>query len=151
MNPDGKNIGIDLSRGMLKKARKKMGGIPEDIFQLEIGNAYQLQFDDQSFDILINNFMIDLLPEKDFGTILAEFYRVLKPGGRIIISSFSFGKVKINNIWLWMAKRYPGLLKGCRPISLDPYLERTGFQIVYREEISQNTFPSRIIKGVKPA
>lgn len=150
LNPGGKNIGLDISRLMLKKAEKNMKDVPVDQYKLETGNAYHLQFDNDSFDLLINNFMLDLLPEKDFEIILKEFYRVLKPGGRIVISSFSFGTKKIHKMWNWIAEKTPNLLKGCRPISLIGYLERTGFKIHQTEQISQNTFPSQVLKAVKP-
>jgi len=127
-----------------------MKGISKNQYQLEYGNAYDLHFEDQSFDLLINNFMIDLLPEKDFDVILNEFYRVLKPGGRMVISSFSFGTKKIHKMWYWLSRKVPGLLKGCRPITLQFYLEKTGFKIRQKEQISQNTFPSQIIKAIKP-
>jgi len=149
LNPDGMNIGIDLSKGMLKKTEKRMKGFSKDHYLLQLGNAYHLPFKDQSFDVLINNYMLDLLPEKDFEMILSEFYRVLKPGGRVTICSFSFGTKKINKIWFWMAEKFPELLKGCRPISLESYLKRAGFRVSSSEEVSQNTFPSMVLKGIK--
>lgn len=150
LNPDGMNTGIDLSSKMLKSVRKKLKDISENNYQVKTGNAYDLQFEDQSFDVLINNFMLDLLPENDFEIILNEFYRVLKPGGRIVISTFSFGTNKIQEVWHWIALKFPEILKGCRPISLEKYIENSGFRIKQMEHVSQNTFPSLIIKAVKP-
>jgi len=145
-NPNGQNIGIDLSEAMLKKAKRRMSGFSESHFELLIGNALDLEFEDNSFDILINNFMIDLMPDEDFNPILSEFYRVVKPGGIAVISTFSFGYKRIHKFWHWIAKKFPELLTNCRPINIVTNLQEVGFTIEERILVSQNTFPAEVIK-----
>lgn len=147
-NPNGDNIGIDLSPDMLSKARKrlKMG---TGNFDLREGDVLNLDFDDNSFDIVINNFMVDLMPEESFDKIAQEFHRILKPQGVLAISTFSFGEKRVNKIWWWIAKHFPDLLTGCRPVSFKENLIKAGFIIERDIEISQNTFPSEIIKATK--
>lgn len=147
-NPNGENIGIDLSPDMLDKARKRLKK-ESDNFELKEGNALNLKFDDNAFDILINNFMVDLMPQEDFDRIAQEFRRVLKPKGVLVISTFSFGKKRVNRIWLWVAKHFPNLLTGCRPVSFKDNLIKARFSIEQNIEISQNTFPSEVIKAIK--
>jgi len=48
-----------------------------------------------------------------------------------------------------LAQRFPDLLTGCRPVSFKKNLIRAGFAIEKDLEISQNTFPSEIIKARK--
>ena len=136
LNPNGKNTGIDLSPDMLDKANKKLN---------KSGNKNS----DNSFDYLINNYMVDLLPAEYFEKIASEFYRLLKPNGVVVISTFSFGTKRIHRFWFWVAKRFPGLLTGCRPVKFKNYLINAGFEIENDIEISQNTFPSQIIKAKK--
>lgn len=150
LNPAGKNIGMDLSPDMLTRAEKKLNKHHLVNYQLYEGNALHLNFSDNSFDLLINNYMVDLLPEKTFDKVAAEFYRVLKPGGKVAISTFSFGTKKIHGFWFWMAKTFPGLLTGCRPVAFKKYLMQAGFNIENQIEISQNTFPSQILVASKP-
>ncbi len=147
-NPDGLNIGIDLSPDMLSKARKRLKNNAGK-YELYEGDVLNLIYQDNSFDIIINNFMVDLMPLEFFNNIAQEFYRVLKPNGTIVISTFSFGKKKINRIWFWIAKKIPGLLTGCRPVSFRENLINAGFNIENVILISQNTFPSEIIKAKK--
>ena len=45
------------------------------------GEAEQLPFADASFDVVISNGVIDLIPDKD--AVFAELFRVLRPGGRM--------------------------------------------------------------------
>src|SRR5574340_1556735 len=76
-NPNGHTVGIDLTPAMLEKARQKAAQTPFSRYELLIGDAYRLQFPDAHFDLIVNNYMFDLLPEKDFPIILGEFRRVL--------------------------------------------------------------------------
>ena len=149
LNPDGKNIGIDLSPDMLTKAREKLNKAAKGNFELHEGSVLKLDFPENSFDILINNYMVDLMPLETFDTIANEFFSVLKPNGIIVISTFSFGTKKIHRFWYWVAKRFPGLLTGCRPVSFKSHLIKAGFKIEKDMEISQNTFPSEVIKARK--
>ena len=148
-NPNGMNIGIDLSTDMLNKAGKRLKKSTGN-FKLQEGNVLNLDFKDSTFDIVINNFMVDLMPVETFDKIAQEFHRVLKPHGIVVISTFSFGTKKINRLWLWLAKHFPGLLTGCRPVSFKEYLIKSGFDIEEDLEITQNTFPSEVIKAKKP-
>ena len=147
-NPNGENLGIDLSPDMLREARKKLKTVTGN-FELREGDALNLYFKDNTFDIVINNFMVDLMPQETFDKIAKEFNRVLKPQGVLVVSTFSFGKKSINKIWLWIAKHFPDLLTGCRPVLFKNNLIKAGFNIEKDLEISQNTFPSEIIKARK--
>jgi len=148
-NPNGVNKGTDISPNMLNRAIKLVEKLHYTNFELVIGNAYQLPFDDQSFDLVINNFMIDLLPESDFNHILSEFNRVLKPSGRIVISTMAFGQKWHNKIWHWIARTLPSLLTGCRPVSIAVNLNNVNLIVDKTEQISQFTFPSEVIYAKK--
>lgn len=145
-NPNGKNQGIDLSIDMLSKAKKLMSKEQFQNYELRQGDVLNLQIPDQSFDKLINNFMIDLMPEDKFDDILSEFHRILKPNGIAVISVFSNGQKKVNKFWVWLAKYFPKLLTDCRPVEIRNNLIRVGFEIDKEIEISQNTFPSKVYR-----
>lgn len=149
-NKNGRNEGIDISPSMLSRAERHLK-YDKDSFHLQIGNAYQLPFEANTFDLIINNFMLDLLPEEDFVTILSEFNRVLKPSGRVVISTMAFGRRWYNKIWQWIAKHFPSLLTGCRPVSMYDYLVKAGFCNIEVEYLSQNTLPSEVIRADKRA
>lgn len=148
-NPNGENMGIDLSPEMLHKAIRRLKKAKFYNFQLEKGDVLQLDYEDNKFDLIVNNFMVDLMPFDTFDQIAEEFYRLTRPNGRVVISTFSFGKKKINKFWFWVAKKFPEILTGCRPVSFKDNLIKAGFEIEKSIEISQNTFPSEIIKARK--
>ena len=119
-------------------------------YVLKIGDAYHIENPDNSFDEVLNNYMFDLIPEKDFIALLNEFKRVLRHGGRLVLVNMTKGSRWFNALWDWIYKINPSLLGGCRGIELYPYLEKAGFDKIRREYISQFMFPSELISAVRP-
>jgi ubiquinone/menaquinone biosynthesis C-methylase UbiE len=149
INPEGQNFGIDLTPAMLKKARQKADQVGGANYQLTSGDAYHLQFSDAYFDLLINNFMFDLLPEKDFPIVLAEFRRVLKPGGRLLLVNMTKPERWYQRIYEGVYKLNPRWLGGCRGVLLQSSLETSGFGQIQREMVSQLGFPAEILTANK--
>lgn len=145
-NPRGSNYGVDLTPAMLARAKTKMRPGPLN-WSLAAADAYALPFQDDAFDLIINNYMFDLLPEQDFTGVLAEFRRVLKPSGRIVIVAMALGRSWYGRLWERVLRRAPGLLAGCRPVSLEEDVAEAGFHMVRVGYISQLTFPSQIVYG----
>ena len=144
-NPAGRNEGVDLTDAMLNRAERRAAESGVSNYRLRIGDAYDLDFADDSFDVLINNYMFDLLPERDFRAVLREFNRVLRSGGRLVIVNMAIGRHWYNVIWNLVYQVSPALLGGCRGVSLHPHLEAAGFQCSKQEYVSQFTFPSEVI------
>ena len=154
-NTSGHTTGIDLTPAMLRKAKTrakriiKRHNLPNTHYTLSVGDAYALDFPDQHFDLLLNSYMFDLLPESHFVPVLKEFKRVLKPGGRIIQMNMTHGAKWYNHFWQGLYRLHPALLGGCRCITTKPAMKEAGFVNINREYISQWTFPSEIIRGEK--
>ncbi|MCP4425539.1 MAG: class I SAM-dependent methyltransferase [Chloroflexi bacterium] len=148
-NPSGVNEGIDLTEAMLAQAKQKAAQSGTSNYRLRPGDAYDLDFADGAFDVLINNYMFDLLPEEDFSRVLSEFWRVLKPGGRLVLANMARDGRWYNQIWETVYRIQPAWLGGCRGVAMLNYVQAAGFRQTTREFISQMTFPSEIIYGVK--
>jgi ubiquinone/menaquinone biosynthesis C-methylase UbiE len=149
-NPTGRNEGIDLTRAMLARAEKKAARSGARNYRLRVGDAYALDYPDDSFDVLVNNYMFDLLPERDFTAVLDEFRRVLRPGGRLAMVNMTQGERWYNGLWRHVYAMNPALLGGCRGVSLLPFLRECGFEQTTREYVSQFTFPSEVVFGFAP-
>ncbi len=147
-NPSGRNEGIDLTEAMLIRAEKRAASAGIKNYRLAVGDAYALDFPDNDFDVLINNYMFDLLPEDDFPRVLAEFRRVLRPGGRLVLVNMTKGVRWYNSIWEWVYRMNPAWLGGCRGVQVLPLLGQIGFVTLERQYISQMTFPSEVICAV---
>jgi hypothetical protein len=63
--------------------------------------------------------------------------------------NISFGTKRVHKFWYWIAKNIPDILTGCRPVTFKGHLEKAGFVILEDYQISQNTFPSEVIKSFK--
>ena len=77
--------GVDASREMLAHAQRKANerGLSVDLRQSDLR---ALPFDDESFDLVISALALCHVPE--LGPVMGEFARVLRPGGRVVISDF---------------------------------------------------------------
>jgi ubiquinone/menaquinone biosynthesis C-methylase UbiE len=74
--------GIDLSEGMMAKAREKADAQKLPI-ELKMGDAEHLPFNDGSFDVVVNRHLLWTLPHPEIA--LKEWHRVLKNGGVVLI------------------------------------------------------------------
>ncbi len=144
-NPQGQTTGIDLTPAMLEKAKHKAQKVGHDHYQLAVGDAYHLDFPDHHFDLLMNNYMFDLLPEADFSLVLAEFRRVLKPGGRVVLVNMTKGTRFYEHFWETLYHLNPRWLGGCRGVLLTEALRAARFRNLQREVMSQLGFPSEIL------
>jgi arsenite methyltransferase len=81
---EGSVTGIDMTAEMLAKARVAASEMGAENVEFLAGEAEQLPFEDESFDVVISNGVIDLIPDKD--AVYGEIFRVLAPGGRIQIA-----------------------------------------------------------------
>jgi arsenite methyltransferase len=79
----GSATGIDMTPEMLSKARRAADEMGLDVALVE-GEIERLPFEDGSFDVIISNGVIDLIPDKE--AVFSEIYRVLAPGGRIQVA-----------------------------------------------------------------
>ncbi len=148
-NPNGTNIGIDLSRGMLEKAKKRVGQLTEANYSLDIGTAFDLSVENESIDTLVNNYMFDLIPFKDMSTILTEFKRVLKEGGKLILVNMTEGERFGSKLYDFVYNISPKTMGGCRGVKLTEKLQQHGFKVDVREYVQQLLFPSEVIRAYK--
>jgi arsenite methyltransferase len=84
VGPEGRVIGIDMTPEMLAKARASAVEMRAENVEFLETEAERLPFADASFDVVISNGVIDLIPDKD--AVFSELFRVLRPGGRIQIA-----------------------------------------------------------------
>lgn len=80
----GSVTGIDMTPEMLAKARNAATAMAAANVEFVEGEAERLPFADASFDVVVSNGVIDLIPDKD--AVFAELHRVLAPGGRMQIA-----------------------------------------------------------------
>ncbi len=144
-NPNGNNIGIDLSPGMLEKAKKRLRRLTTENYSLTTGSAFDLQLETGSIDLLVNNYMFDLISFEDMDKVLDEFKRVLKKGGKIVLVNMTKGKTAGSKVYDLVYRLSPQMMGGCRGVRMTDKLAQHGFTVDTREYIQQMLFPSEVI------
>jgi len=84
VGPTGKAVGIDLVPEMLDKAEENLALINLENVIFKMATAENLPFADAEFDVVTSNGAFNLIPDK--AKALTEIFRILKPGGRLMIA-----------------------------------------------------------------
>ncbi len=84
VGPKGRVIGLDMTEEMLERARANQKVLGLSNVEFRKGTMEAIPLEDASVDVVISNGVINLSTEK--GQAFREFYRVLKPGGRLVFA-----------------------------------------------------------------
>ncbi len=87
--------GVDLNAKALEKGIKNVSSANlSHLINVQKANAMNLPFEDEQFDIVLNEAMLTMLPIKAKEQALKEYYRVLKPGGIVLTHDIAIINVK---------------------------------------------------------
>ncbi len=127
--------GIDLSEGMLRRARKRvleeqLGGV-----DLVMGNALELPFPSRCFDHVLLSHVVTVV--SDPVALLRETLRVLDPGGHIvIINHFRSGNRVFGKIEQWLSPLC-GYLGWRSDLALQDLMDQTGLEVDFSYKLKQ--------------
>lgn len=130
VGPTGSVIGVDLAENLLELARAKANQRGLTSIQFETGDMTNLRFDTGSFDVVVCVFGIFFVP--DMEAALRELTRVLRPGGRLAVTTWGPRFFEPVNTAFWNSVRAvrSDLYKGfnpwdriCEPEALQALLE----------------------------
>lgn len=151
VGPTGRAIGVDMTPEMIAKARNNAGRLGMSNVEFRLGEIEQLPLPDGITDVIISNCVINLLPDKR--PAFAEAFRVLKPGGRMVVSDIVSARPLPR--WFKTAERWASCLAGAIPES--EYLgmvAAAGFEDI--EVVSKRAYApamlfSITVRATKPA
>ncbi|RBI64598.1 methyltransferase type 11 [halophilic archaeon] len=141
----GSVTGIDMTEGQLEKARRLRDEAGIESVSFEEGHIEDLPFEDESFDVVVSNGVINLSAEKE--RVFEEANRVLEPDGRValsdIISETEMPDSIRTNADLWAA-----CIGGAEQINAyTSMIETAGFDDVELRENPQYEFISEQAQG----
>ena len=148
---EGKVFGIDLSEEMLARSQELLEreGLADRV-ELTCGDALSLPYNDNSLDGIFTSFTFELFDTPEIPLVLAEWKRVLKPGGRLAVVALSkVGKQGIViKVYEWTHKHFPNLMD-CRPIYVEKAIAAATFEIK-EVHVDHMWVPVEIILAEKP-
>ncbi|MDD4980652.1 MAG: arsenite methyltransferase [Candidatus Omnitrophica bacterium] len=133
----GKVIGVDMTPEMIEKANANARKGNYKNVEFRLGEIEKLPVEDNSIDVIISNCVINLSLDKQ--SVFKEAFRVLRPGGRLMVSDLALAKDLPKEI-KDSVEAYVGCLAGA--IKKDKYLNlitMAGFRDV--EVINESSYP----------
>ncbi|HSW44942.1 MAG TPA: methyltransferase domain-containing protein [Phycisphaerae bacterium] len=144
-----KVVGIDLSEGMLRKARQRVRHRNLNWVNLTLGNALELPFRDGTFDHVLLSHVVTVV--SDPIQLLAETRRVARPGGQIvIINHFRSSNRLIGLLEKWLCPLCQHL--GWRSdLCLQELTQRAGMEVDFRYKLDNVDLFQIVFMTNKPA
>ncbi len=113
VGPEGHVIGVDFTPAMLEQARRNQAKLRIDNVSFRQGDIEALPLDDESVDVVISNCVVNLAPDKD--AVFREAFRVLRPGGRLMVSDILLERAATAEEMEDLAL-YAGCISGSLPV-----------------------------------
>lgn len=142
-------VGVDASTRMLERARS--AGLPEE-WGLQVADARSLTFSDERFSLVFTAYLLNVLSDEDGRAALSEAYRVLVPGGRLLVVTAVEPASLLARPYRWLAellpRRVPLWCAGIHLLDPEPLICAAGFQPARQRYVGRG-YPSVCLLAVR--
>ena len=151
---DARYLGVDVSPVMVQLARRRLAAwAPRAEVQLVELPALTLPGEQGSVDRFVATYVLDLLSHGHARALIDEAHRLLAPGGLLALVSLTHGTTAASRLvaggWGAVARRWPALVGGCRPIELGELVEPGRWEVVEREVVTSWAVPSEVLVAAR--
>lgn len=142
-------LGCDVSPIMVGLATQRLLDYAERATIVRSDGTIHFPLPDNSIDHVVSNYVLDLLSADDTRLVFTEAQRVLIPGGKLCLVSLTKGvscfSRMVSFLWMTIFRVRASLVGGCRPISLEPYVDSENWQTEYRNVVTPFGVPSEVL------
>jgi SAM-dependent methyltransferase len=174
VGPTGRAIGLDMTEAMIRRASQAAEQAGFSNVEFRLGDAEEMPLPDESVDVIISNCVINLSADKP--RVLAEAFRVLRPGGLFAVSDIvvrgDMPEAIRRSVELWVGcvagaleeEEYLGLLRdaGFSDVEIEPtrvyrvadaadFLEESGLDQAVVAPLVDEKFMAAFVRARKPA
>jgi ubiquinone/menaquinone biosynthesis C-methylase UbiE len=149
LKADAIYVGLDVSPGMIRKARKRLKRWVGRAEVRQTSGSAELELGDQMFDRFVSNYVFELLEPEYARAVLAEAHRVLMPEGKLCLVSLACGKSgtakMVSDLWERVWRFRPRWVGGCRPTELTGLIASEQWETEYQDEFVAMGITSEIV------
>jgi DNA gyrase subunit B len=125
----GSVVGLDLTPEMIAMAETRL----DKVYR---GDVYDMPFEDNSFDMVVNREVLHLLPRPE--QPVSEMFRVLRPGGQLVVGQLlPYGAIDAPWFFRVVKKKQPLFFNNFTAERFRALLEGCGFEVVEEKEVLQ--------------
>lgn len=151
--PDARYLGLDVSPRMVELARDRVARWAERAVVRLVDGSWPLPVADAGADRFLVTYVLDLLSAADAAAALAEAHRVLEPGGRLCVCGLTHGATPaarlLERLWLWVWRRWPAALGGCRPVTVANALAPEQWAIEHHRVVTKWALSSEVLVAAR--
>jgi len=147
--PEARLAACDISARMVAIATRRLAPFGTRARLWQSGAAPDFTPGSPPFDVILSSYVLDLMPPDGIAAMLGESARCLRPGGRLGLVSLTVGDTPLSQLtstlWAALARRWPAVVGGCRPLRLVPLLRDAGWTIAWHQVVRAWSIPSEVV------
>jgi SAM-dependent methyltransferase len=149
LHEDATYAAFDLSETMIDLTRKRLEPFGSRVEVIRTDGRPRVPLPASSCDRFVSNYVFDLLSGQDVLRTLDQAWKVLRPDGRLCLTSLTYGTTLSSKLtiaaWLAVHSLRPSAVGGCRPIVLNDYLGPASWKVLFSKTVISYGVPSQVL------
>lgn len=147
--PSAGYLGCDVSPVMVGLSKRRLEAYAERSKVVLSGGTVRFPLPDHAVDRVVSSYVLDLLSEENIRRFFLEAYRVLLPAGKVCLASLTRGidlpSRIVSSLWMAVFRMKPAIVGGCRPVSLDSFVDPQKWHVLHRRVVTPFGVPSAVL------